>query len=90
MESLTAEKPPSSVCVQVEEAGVRVADSSGETVDNKTRLEVIRQQETLIKEEAAEKRKEVSIKSLSLAVWYICTYRERNWRLQQLPRRAWR
>jgi hypothetical protein len=44
--------------VQVEEAGVRVADSSGETVDNKTRLEVIRQQETLIKEEAAEKRKE--------------------------------
>ncbi|CAI8058225.1 Mitochondrial proton/calcium exchanger protein [Geodia barretti] len=42
----------------VEEAGVRVADSSGETVDNKTRLEVIRQQETLIKEEAAEKQKE--------------------------------
>jgi LETM1 and EF-hand domain-containing protein 1 len=42
----------------VEEAEVRVADSSGETVDNKIRLEVIRQQETLIKEEAAEKKKE--------------------------------
>ena len=38
---------------------MRVADSSGEAVDNKTRLEVIRQQETLIKEEAAEKKKEV-------------------------------
>ena len=48
------------VCVQVEEAEVRVADSSGEAVANKTRLEVTRQQETLIKEEAAEKRKGVS------------------------------
>lgn len=47
------------VCVQVEEAEVRVADSSGEAVDNKTRLEVIQQQETLIKEEAAEKQKVV-------------------------------
>ena len=44
------------VCVQVEEAEVLVADSSGETVDNKIRLDVIRQQETLIKEEAAERR----------------------------------
>ena len=49
------------VCVQVEEAEVRVADSSGEAVDNKIRLEVIRQQETLIREEAAEKQKEVSL-----------------------------
>ena len=39
---------------------MRVADTSGETVDNKTRLDVIRQQETLIKEEAEEKKKEVS------------------------------
>ena len=46
--------------VQVEEAEVRVADTSGEVVDNKTRLEVIRQQETLIKEEAAQKKREVS------------------------------
>jgi LETM1 and EF-hand domain-containing protein 1 len=42
----------------VEEAEVRVADSSGEAIDNKTRLDVIRQQETLIREEEAEKKKE--------------------------------
>ena len=36
-----------------------VADTVGESVDNKTRIEVIRQQEELIKEEAQEKEKEV-------------------------------
>ncbi len=39
----------------VEEAEVLVADTMGEVVDNKVRLEVLRQQEELIKEEAAEK-----------------------------------
>lgn len=47
-------------CVsQVEEAELLVADSSGEAVDNKTRLEVLRQQEELIKKEAEEKSREV-------------------------------
>lgn len=50
--------------MQVEEAEVRVADSSGEAVDNKIRLEVIQQQETLIKEEAAEKQKVVGFYAL--------------------------
>ena len=36
-----------------------MADASGEKVDNKVRLEVLRQQEELIKEEAAEKDREV-------------------------------
>lgn len=43
---------------------MRVADSSGEAVDNKIRLEVIQQQETLIKEEAAEKQKVVGFYAL--------------------------
>lgn len=38
---------------------MRVADTVGESVDNKTRLDVIRQQEELIKEEAEEKEREV-------------------------------
>ena len=46
---------------QVEEAELLVADSSGETVDNKTRLEVLRQQEELIREEAEEKHREVML-----------------------------
>ena len=44
---------------QVEEAEVLVADTAGESIDNKTRIDVIRQQEELIKEEAEEKEKEV-------------------------------
>ncbi len=46
--------------LQVEETEVLVADSAGEAVDNKIRLEVVRQQEELIKEEQAEKEREVS------------------------------
>ena len=44
----------------MDEAEVLVADTSGESVDNKTRLELIRQQEQLIKKEAEEKEIEVS------------------------------
>ena len=73
------------MCVQVEEAEVRVADSSGETVDNKTRLEVIRQQETLIQEEAAEKKKEVS-SSASILSLHPVPYRRRAWKQQLLLR----
>ena len=47
-----------------------MADTAGESIDNKTRIEVIRQQEELIKEEAEEK-KEVS-HCLS-ACLYVCT-----------------
>lgn len=36
-----------------------VADASGESVDNKTRVELIKQQEQLIKKEAEEKEQEV-------------------------------
>lgn len=54
-----------------------MADSSGEVVDNKTRLEVIQQQETLIREEAAEKKKEVNYcLSMDLAyLHFVCTER---------------
>ena len=54
-----------------------MADSSGEVVDNKTRLEVIQQQETLIREEAAEKQKEVNYcLSIDLAcLHFVCTER---------------
>ncbi len=38
-----------------------MADTVGESVDNKTRLDVIRQQEELIKEEAEEKEREVRV-----------------------------
>ena len=55
-----------------------MADSSGETVDNKTRLEVIRQQETLIKEEAAEKQKEVSVIAVTVSSSMVCVYTERR------------
>ena len=86
------------MCLQVEEAEVRVADSSGETVDNKIRLEVIRQQETLIKEEAAEKKKEVSLSLASmLGCGSECTvlfpHRRRLWQLLrplEWHQRAWR
>ena len=46
----------------VEETEVLVADTLGEMVDNKVRLEVLRQQEELIKEEAAEMDREVRTK----------------------------
>ncbi len=46
----------------VEETEVLVADTLGEIVDNKVRLEVLRQQEELIKEEAAEMDREVRTK----------------------------
>ena len=45
---------------QVEEVEVMVADTSGENVDNKTRLEVLKKREKLIQEEEEEKMKEVS------------------------------
>ena len=44
------------VTPQVEEAEVIVADTAGEAVDNKMRLDVIKQQEELIKEEAEERK----------------------------------
>ena len=48
------------VCVQqVEEVEVMVADTSGENVDNKTRLELLKKREKLIQEEEEEKLKEV-------------------------------
>ena len=49
-----------SLLLQVEEAEVRVADTAGETV-NKIRIDVIQQQEQLIREEAQEKEKEVCV-----------------------------
>jgi hypothetical protein len=45
--------------LQVDEAEVLVADTSGENV-NKTRLDLVRQQEQLIQEEAEEKKEVVS------------------------------
>lgn len=45
---------------QVEEAEVLVADTSGESVANKRRLDLIRQQEQLIQKEAEEKEVEAS------------------------------
>ena len=38
-----------------------VADTSGESVDNKTRLDLIRQQEEFIKSEAEEREIEVRV-----------------------------
>lgn len=40
--------------VKVEETGIKVADMEGETVDNKLRLEALKQLETLIEEEKIE------------------------------------
>ena len=57
---------------QVEEAEVRVADSSGEKVDNKRRLDVIRQQEALIREEAAEKEEVCTYTYIHVFV-HVCT-----------------
>ena len=37
-----------------------VADTRGESVDNKIRIDLVRQQEELIKKEAEEKEKEVT------------------------------
>ena len=51
---------PSFPIFQVEEVEVLVADTSGENVDNKTRLELLKKQEQLIQEEEEEKEKEVS------------------------------
>lgn len=44
---------------QVDEAEVLVASAAGETVDNKRRAEIIRQQETMIKEDEKEKIEEI-------------------------------
>lgn len=44
----------SRVNVKVEETGIKVADMEGETVDNKLRLEALKQLETLIEEEKIE------------------------------------
>ena len=59
---------------------MRVADSSGEAVDPKTRLEVIRQQESLIREEAAEKQKEVRV-TVPATPDNLSLNRKRTWRL---------
>lgn len=48
---------------QVEEVELVVADTSGENVDNKRRLEVLKMREKLIQEEEEEKMKEVR--------WYL-------------------
>ena len=45
----------------MDEAEVLVADTSGENVDNKTRLDLIRQQEQLIKKEAEEEEEEIEV-----------------------------
>ena len=47
-----------------------MADASGEKVDNKVRLEVLRQQEELIKEEAAEKDREVRHPPCLVEYWH--------------------
>ncbi len=59
------------VCVQIDEAEVLVADTSGESVDNKTRLDLVRQQEELIKEEALEKEMEKEVR-VTIARLKIC------------------
>ncbi len=53
---------------QVDEAEVLVADTSGESVDNRTRLDLIRQQEEFIKNEAEEKEVEVRVHSVNIAL----------------------
>ena len=53
----------------MEEVEVMVADTSGENVDNKTRLEVLMKREKLIQEEEEEKLKEVS--KLSKLLMYL-------------------
>ena len=62
----------------VEETEVLVADTLGEMVDNKVRLEVLRQQEELIREEAAEKDREVGliecVVELALVMVIILSY----------------
>ena len=46
------------VCdLKVDQAGIKVADMEGETVDNKRRLEALKQLETLIEEEKIEQEK---------------------------------
>ena len=43
--------------LKVDEAGIKVADMEGEIVDNKRRLEALKQLETLIEEEKIEQEK---------------------------------
>ena len=43
--------------LKVDETGIKVADMEGETVDNKRRLEALKQLETLIEEEKIEQEK---------------------------------
>lgn len=42
---------------KVDEAGIKVADMEGETVDNKIRLDALKQLEVLIEEEQMEQEK---------------------------------
>ena len=43
--------------IKVDETGIKVADMEGEIVDNKRRLEALKQLETLIEEEKVEQEK---------------------------------
>lgn len=55
----------------MEEAEVLVASTAGEPVDSKTLVDVIKQQEVLIKEEELEKIEQKKEKEIKVCVWLI-------------------
>ena len=56
------------ICVQAEEAKVKILEVSGERVDNKSKLEVIKQEEEIIQREKQELQKEEAKKAKAAEV----------------------
>ena len=60
---------------QLDEAEVLVASTAGEMVDNRTRADIVREQERMIKEEQKESKKEKKTKTRRVScINYTCTY----------------
>ena len=54
-------------CVKTEEAKVKILEVAGDRVDNKSKLEVIRQEEAIIRREKEERKKEEEAEKLAKA-----------------------
>jgi len=52
-------------CVKAEEAKVKILEVAGDRVDNKSKLEVIRQEEEIIRHEKEERKKEEEAEKLA-------------------------
>ena len=56
-----------SFCLKAEEAKVKILEVTGDRVDNKSKLEVIRQEEEIIRREKEERKKEEEAEKLAKA-----------------------